>query len=878
VFGELLRRHRIAAGLTQAGLAERGGLGIRSIQDLERGAHQPHRDTLQKLVHALNLVGEPRRQLEAATQPTPRGQRSQQKVKEAREEWLESGSTRSSQAAPTLSLSSNLPAQLTSFVGRERELGDITRLLAGAPSGPRLLTITGPAGVGKTRLAIEAVSGLVSRFADGVRFVPLAAIRDSGLVVSAIAESLGIREEGPRPVLDRLRAELREANRLLLLDNFEQVASAVWVIGDLLASCPRLKILVTTRSALRAYGEQEFPLAPLPLPNANLYPSFGEVVQSDAVRLFVERAQGVKPDFVLTPENVGAVVEICRRLDGLPLAIELAAARVRLFAPSALLDRLATRLKLLTGGAADRPARQQTLRNAIAWSYDLLEDEARAIFRRLCVFDGGFDLAGAEAVSGAQDVLDRIDALVSKSMVRLEEGEGEPRFSVLETIREFGRERLEESSEGGQIRQAHAGYFLALAEEADSHGESEDWAIWEARLDRERHDLRAALNYLVAAGDTYRSLRLACALFLYWRGRGDAREGSERIAAVLSLPPTPETSSLRVQLLLRAGVLAQGLGEAMTGIALVNESLEISRAAGDERSTARALRDLGGLHNELGDHETATRYLAESVGIYRRLGDRVGLAQALGWSANVALEWCDYSLASKLAAEASSLARELQLWRPLAINLRILAGAAHVSRNLAASQAAYEESARICRLLQAGRTLALALYGLGHLALERDDLPTARRYLREGLASHRDRQHPQGICLGLEATAVLERTCGHWSPTCRLVGASSALRQKMRILWTPLDQRKLSHAGVPRERPADDPPAAQAWDEGAAMSEEEAIAYALGLGDWLIARLELSPFRGFRGGFACFALRSFSPAPSECPPQYRRRWGRRSPP
>jgi predicted ATPase/DNA-binding XRE family transcriptional regulator len=822
-FGALLRGHRIAAGLTQAGLAERGGLGIRSIQDLERGVHQPHRDTLLKLVHALNLVGEPRRQFEAATQPTPRGRKPQEKVIEAREESLDRGSSVPPWTSPTLSLSSNLPAQLTSFVGRERELEDLRRLYEGS----RLLTITGPAGVGKTRLAIQAASVLASSFADGVHFVPLAAIRDPGLVVSAIGESLGIREEGPRPVLDRLQAELREANRLLLLDNFEQVASAVWVIGDLLASCPRLRILVTSRSALRAYGEQEFPLAPLPIPDANHHPSSGQVAQSDAVRLFVERAQGVKPDFALSPESVGVVVEICRRLDGLPLAIELAAARTRLFAPEALLDRLATRLKLLTGGAADRPARQQTLRNAIAWSYDLLGDEERALFRWLCVFDGGFDLASAEAVCGVPNVLDRIDALVGKSLVRVEESAGEPRFGLFETIREFGLEQLEEAGEGEQIRRAHATYVLALAEEADSHLEREDWSEWLDRLDREQHNLRAALRSVIAAGDTLRSLRLARALWGYWMFRGNAREGSEWLAAALMLPPSPEATSLRTRVLLKAAYLTTLLGATETSITLLDECLVTCRAEADDAGTARALLDLGDTYHYAGDYVTSTRYLAESVTIYRRLGDRSGLAEAFNYAACAAVHRRDFALASSLASESCSLARVLQLRRSLANSLLTVALVASESGDLAVAQAANEECLRICRPLQAGRSIALALFGLAHLALKRDDTEAARRYLIEGLVSARERQYLTGICIGLDYAALLESKRGDRIRACRLVGASSALSQHLQLPRPPLYQTILAEAGIPLERPTDDALTAQAWDAGQALSQEEAIELAL---------------------------------------------------
>jgi predicted ATPase/transcriptional regulator with XRE-family HTH domain len=564
-----LRTHRVLAGFSQEQLAERSGLSPDAIGALERGdRRRPYPDTIDRLAKALGLGDLDHQRFAAAARsrvPATPATRMPERAEPA-----PSVPRSASDSAP------RLPSPSTAFIGREREVAEVGGVLAAARSadGSRLLTLTGPAGVGKTRLAIEVASRVADLFPDGVAFVPLAAIRDPDLVAAAIARAVGVREDGSAPLAESLSAALENGARLLVLDNFEQLTAAAGVLGDLLRRCPRLTFLVTSRAAVRTYGERELPVVPLELPAPDHDLPLWAAAQLDAVRLFVERARAVRADFFLNQENVGAVVEICRRLDGLPLAIELAAARSRVLSPAALLDRLHQRLGLLTGGPVDLPPRQQTLRNAIAWSYDLLDDAERAGFRRLSVFVGGFDLVAAEGIGclgtdvGLLDpadtraqrpdpvALDLLDSLARKSMIRVEAAGDEPRFGMYETIREYGRERLAEAGEADRWRAAHAALFLGLSEAAASHVDRADRVGWFDRLDREQDNLRAALDYLIEAGDVPRALRMAAALRGFWQYRGNPSEGRERFRAVLALPDASDNLRLRAATLGQAGYLA----------------------------------------------------------------------------------------------------------------------------------------------------------------------------------------------------------------------------------------------------------------------------------------------------------------------------------
>lgn len=559
----------------------------------------------------------------------------------------------------------NLPVQLTTFVGRGREVEDIREQLLRPET--RVLTLTGPGGTGKTRLALEVASGLVTEYPDGVWFVPLAPVSNARLVTSTIAESLGVREAAGEPMLDTLRAYLRGKHLLLVLDNFEQVVDTAPVIVDLLSSAPGLQVLVTSRARLRITGEQEIAILPLTLPKDERGVRLDDALASEAVRLFVDRAQAVRRDFVLDDRNAGTVVRICRRLDGLPLAIELAAARVRLLTPEAILNRLDNRLTLLTGGGRDRPERQQTLRAAIAWSHDLLDPSEQALFRRLSVFTGGWTLEAAESVVNVVEdpyieVIDCLEVLNDNSLIRIEEDADDelagPRFFMLQTIRDFGQEALAESGELTVIRDAHASYYTSLATRAGPHLTDRQSVGWLGRLGTDHDNLRGALAWLVERNDGERALALAAALWRFWWHRSHVDEGREVLETVLSIAGE-DPSQARATALDGAGVLAEVQGEYDRAEALHEEALNVSRHLGDSGAQARTLNNLGVVATDRGDLVRAESLLRESLDLAREANELQVIATVLNDLGNVLGERGEADQAESLLRESLALRRRL---------------------------------------------------------------------------------------------------------------------------------------------------------------------------------------------------------------------------
>ena len=501
----------------------------------------------------------------------------------------------------------NLPLQPTPLVGREREVEEVAERIRSEEV--RLLTLTGPAGTGKTRLALQAGGDLLEEFEDGVFFVALAAITDPELVPSTIAGPLGVKESAAQPLTETLKSFLQEKHLVLVLDNFEQVLEGARVVGELVSACPKLKVLVTSRTPLRLYGEQEYPVPPLALPDPKVLPPVKVLTQYEAVRLFVERAKAVKADFSVSNENAPALAEICARLDGLPLAIELAAARVRMLPPQKMLERLGDRLRLLKGGARDLPTRQQTLRGAIDWSYELLEEYEKTLFGRLSVFAGGRTLEAIETVcdpEGDLDALEGIESLLEKSLLRQEEGPGgEPRYVMLEIVHEYAREKLEESGEAEEARRRHAEFFLGLAEETETEMRGPEQATWLDRLEAEHDNLRGALSWALERGGPELGLHLAVAFWWFWEARGYFDEGRRWLEQALA--KGSRASSARAKALDGVGWLAFNLGDIDRAVAAAEEGLKLRAQVELEASAAASLLRILGIAAEIrGDYERAT--------------------------------------------------------------------------------------------------------------------------------------------------------------------------------------------------------------------------------------------------------------------------------
>jgi predicted ATPase/transcriptional regulator with XRE-family HTH domain len=583
-FGDLLRTHRLRLGLTQEGIAERAGLSVHAIQKLERGATHPYRDTTNRLVVTLGLSNQDEAEFRALGEPVARQRRNGP-----------AGST------PDVHLAqAELPEALTSLVGREREIVEVGALLGSA----RLITLTGVGGCGKTRLALEVARRSAALFADGVSLVELASLPDGSLVAQAIGSTLGIREAPTQPLLATLGGVLKARHLLLVLDNCEHLLDACAHAADaLLRACPHLTILATSREALGLTGEVSWRVPSLALPPLHPLPPPEQLAEFAAVRLFVERAHAAHAPFTVTARNAVAIAQVCQRLDGIPLALELAAVRVRSMSVDELAARLDQRLRLLTGGSRAALPRQQTLRATIDWSYQQLGPAERLLFARLSVFASSWTLNAAEAVCGGRgvapdDVLDLVLRLVDKSLVTLaEETAPTQRYELLQTLRQYGREQLLAVGEADALHDQHAAYFLALAE----HTESAQWQLdasgWTDRLAIEQAELDAALDWCMGQGDTERALRLAGVLWHLWEVYGFLTEGRRRIAALLALPGADAPTLARARVLNGAGVLALNQYDTPIARRLFRESLALYQAL-----SARSRHRLGDDSSKLAVH------------------------------------------------------------------------------------------------------------------------------------------------------------------------------------------------------------------------------------------------------------------------------------
>ena len=654
---------------------------------------------------------------------------------------------------------SNVPVPVSTLVGRRRELEEVTSALRGPT---RVLTLTGPGGSGKTRLAVEAAKALSEELADGAFFVALDAIRDPALLLPTIAEAVAVKESGDRTLAESLAERLAGRQALLVIDNFEQLAEAAPILAELLESAPGLSFLVTSRSALRISGEQEYPLDPLDL--------------EDAVALFVERAQGADPRFQLTDENTGPVQEICARLDGLPLAVELAAARTKLLPPDAMLALLDERLDLLSRGARDLPERHRALRETVAWSYDLLGPDERTLFVQLSVFGGGFTLESAVAVCDAS--LDGVATLLDDSLL---ERDG-PRFKMLETIREYALEQLAEEQEPDDVRRRHAQHFLKLAE-SDPVPEQ---AAWLARMDAERDNFREALSWSTRTRESSLGLRLAASLWEFWWVRGYLAEGRGWLDEAL-LRGRSAAPELRARALHASGSLATRQGDYEAAGALFQESLAIWEDLEDAAGTARSLLSMGTVAAEQGDQARAIELSERAAQLYDESGDQRGHALAISNLGGIALERGEYAKAASLSEQAYGLFETL------------------------------EDS----------EGMAFALVNKGFAALSEKEHDRAIELLRQALRRLAELEFRDVIGYCFEGLAAVLAFTQRPEEAARLLGAAEALRESLGVGLAPAEQTTHDETVAAIRGSLDEDRFNGAWLRGREMPLDEAVAYAL---------------------------------------------------
>ena len=815
-FGQRLRLYREAAGYSQEELAERAGLSANAISALERGERKrPYPDTLRRLAEALGLSDAARSELAAVLRVR-----------------VEGTSVPIPEPGIVPRATVELPGEPTPLIGREREAEVVRHLLA--HTGRHLLTLTGPGGVGKTRLALHVARSINDQYPDGVVWVELAPLGDPALVLSTIARALGLEKSLAGDVNDALRSWLHGRRILLVLDNFEHVLDAATDIAELLLACPDLHIVATSRAPLNIRGEQEYIVPPLELPLAGVVRDREDVAAISSVQLFVWQARQIHPAFELTEENAAIVATICRRLDGLPLALELVAARVRVLSPAELLARLDHLLPLLVGGSRDLPARQQTMRAAITWSYELLSPVEQALFRRLSVFAGGWTLEAAETaaawgVIAVENVIDLLSRLVEQSLVVAEVSpEGGSRYRMLEPIRQFAAHRVEEAGEKMVLLDHHFAWCLSLAQRAERELVGPAQQEWLDRLEQEHDNLRVALAWSQRDDQPGTpQLQLATALWRFWATRGHLSEGRRWLEGALSTRDDVP-AALRAHGLNNAGNLASDQGDFAQAAELIGASLDLRQELGDVDGTARSLNDLGNIRLNQGEYQRATQLYEEALSRFRelktewgtaialqnigivsgfrgdygravsaleealvlwgRLGDTVGRARSLDALGAVARMQGDLTRAGMLHEESLVLRRALGDTRGLAVTLKNFGEVVRHRGDLTEASRLIEESLRLRRIIGDKLGIARSLSALADVARDQGDADRAEALYREAIAMRRQLETREGLADCLLGLAAILSADNHPARAARLLGASEALREAENPALPPVDR------------------------------------------------------------------------------------------
>ena len=733
----------------------------------------------------------------------------------------------------------NLPQQLTSFIGREKEIVEIRHLL----SQTHLLTLTGSGGAGKTRLALQLGTEALPDYPDGVWLVELAPLADPALVPQTVASVLGQTEQAGKAFTQVLTEHLKTKKTLLLLDNCEHVLTACARLTDLLIrSCPEVKILASSREGLGIAGEQTYRMPSLSLPDLTQPLTADNIRSYEAVRLFVERATLIQADFVVTDQNAPALASVCHRLDGIPLALELAAARVRSLTVEEINNNLDDRFRFLTGGSKTALPRHQTLAAAIGWSYDLLNPQERTLLACLSVFLGGWTLQAAEAVGAGEagsggeriedwEVLDLLTSLVDKSLVIAETGEGQTRYRLLETVRQYARDRLVQTGDSQAVRERHRDYFLALGEEIQPKLEGPEQGQWLNVLETEHDNLRLAVRFCLeepeADPNAQFGLRLGVVLRHFWNVRGHLSEGRELLHALLAHPAGQEPTEARVTALNGAGNLASAQGDSTMARALHDDSRTIALALGYQRGIAISLLNLGNVALAQGDQTLARSLYEECMAICQKRGEKKGITNCLMSLANLALAQCDYDLARSRHEECLATYRELGDKRGVANSLLNLGAVVYYQGDYILARSLFEETLTIRREVGDKQGVAHSLLSLGSVVLEQGDLALAHSRFEECLRIYREVGDKRGIAESLGEFASLARTEGRDASAVRLWGMVDTLRIGIGAPLPPNRQEYQDHQMAAVRGSLGEEAFAAAWAEGCAFTLEEAVACAL---------------------------------------------------